>query len=1027
MKRHLFKLVMIVSMLTGWVPVSAHTPQSRALSSASGVLQALGPEAANAVSRTESSSAAVVYTGSWSNRVITEASSGSVYRSGTAGDTAAFTFTGVWAGVGFIGTNNSGKVEIFLDGISQGVLDLYRNGSYPVSVYYPNLPDASHTISVTVQADTNPMSAASLIHLDYFDAWDGSAMPDGLFEQDNARVFQSTAWGTTSNPAASGGSYMNALLATAWFPFTGDSVTFQALAFSSGGSVALSLDGTPVANLELYDNAPITRTLSLTGLGAGAHVLQVSTYRGNGTVDAFRTPGVAPFYTPPPPGSYHRYEEDDPALVYNGLPFQTTSQSWDMLASTGIPEASTSSVAYSNQSGDTVSLTFDGQWVGVGFYKYSQGGQAEVFLDGVSQGIVGLYASQNDVSGLQFGGLSPGSHTISVTVLGQPDPPGIQTNVRLDYFEVWDGQPLPDDLANVNPVAPDERVSLGGLVSLVDNPGALQGDYGSSTGNTNIWYAFTGDNFVFHPFSRQQSPALVEVYVDNALVEAVDFTYPFSAQPLSFQYSGFGAGIHIVRVKKISNLQVDAFRSNPSPEAFRPLAEWWDDTLAGGSIWGGLHVPVAVGDINADGIVEIVAASSDIDNNGTLAVYRGDGGDTGDGDPILWSHPYNIFNGFEDVGSPAIAELDGQPGAEIVHPTADGITVFHSDGTTYWYTDTYHSHAFFATPAVGNLDLDAEPEIVVNMNHDLVVFNADGTLAWRLPLSVAVGMPVLADLTGDGNLDILFNESGTGLMHLYDFGQGSPTLAWTATLSTTLGIYGSPAVADIDGLLPGGDGGPEVAVASDGWLHIVDADGISLRSSALDSGSPGGVSIADLDGDGEVELLTSMYWNGGGRIYAVNADGSPYWNVPALDNSPLSVSVMDLDGDAIYEVAWNGAVGGLTLFNGLDGSVLFNEPHLGAISKTGSDYPLFADVDGDGHGEIVTTSQMGLRVFGFDRGWGSARPLWNQHTYHITNINDDLSIPGSEPDSWDAHNTFRTQAPSRLLAPLQIYLPIVMQ
>ena len=40
---------------------------------------------------------------------------------------------------------------------------------------------------------------------------------------------------------------------------------------------------------------------------------------------------------------------------------------------------------------------------------------------------------------------------------------------------------------------------------------------------------------------------------------------------------------------------------------------------------------------------------------------------------------------------------------------------------------------------------------------------------------------------------------------------------------------------------------------------------------------------------------------------------------------------------------------------------------------------------------------------------GRPLPTWNQHSYHITNINDDLSVPVSEPDSWGEHNTYRAQ------------------
>jgi uncharacterized membrane protein len=62
---------------------------------------------------------------------------------------------------------------------------------------------------------------------------------------------------------------------------------------------------------------------------------------------------------------------------------------------------------------------------------------------------------------------------------------------------------------------------------------------------------------------------------------------------------------------------------------------------------------------------------------------------------------------------------------------------------------------------------------------------------------------------------------------------------------------------------------------------------------------------------------------------------------------------------------------------------------------------------------------LGIRIIGFDGVWGPARPLWNQLNYHITNIEDDLSVPFSEVSSWDAHNTYRTQ--TDLVHPLPNY------
>ena len=45
-----------------------------------------------------------------------------------------------------------------------------------------------------------------------------------------------------------------------------------------------------------------------------------------------------------------------------------------------------------------------------------------------------------------------------------------------------------------------------------------------------------------------------------------------------------------------------------------------------------------------------------------------------------------------------------------------------------------------------------------------------------------------------------------------------------------------------------------------------------------------------------------------------------------------------------------------------------------------------------------------------DDRWIPARRIWNQHTYHVTNVREDGTIPQLEPPSWESLNTFRTQA-----------------
>ena len=83
---------------------------------------------------------------------------------------------------------------------------------------------------------------------------------------------------------------------------------------------------------------------------------------------------------------------------------------------------------------------------------------------------------------------------------------------------------------------------------------------------------------------------------------------------------------------------------------------------------------------------------------------------------------------------------------------------------------------------------------------------------------------------------------------------------------------------------------------------------------------------------------------------------------------------------------------------------------------------MVTDVDNDGSAEILVTSERSgpwatsppsptLQVLrdGQDR-WVAARRIWNQHTYHVTNVREDGTIPQFEAPHWRNLNTFRTQA-----------------
>ena len=125
-----------------------------------------------------------------------------------AGETASFDFTGTWVNIGFVGDTSSGGVEIFIDGVSQGQHDLYRNQSQVHRICVPaGLAATNHTISVTTLAPLNAYATNDRVYLDFIDTWDGTILLGGTFEQNDTTFIYGGTWGNRNDGDASGGSY----------------------------------------------------------------------------------------------------------------------------------------------------------------------------------------------------------------------------------------------------------------------------------------------------------------------------------------------------------------------------------------------------------------------------------------------------------------------------------------------------------------------------------------------------------------------------------------------------------------------------------------------------------------------------------------------------------------------------------------------------------------------------------------------------------------------------------------------------
>jgi hypothetical protein len=370
-------------------------------------------------------------------------------------------------------------------------------------------------------------------------------------------------------------------------------------------------------------------------------------------------------------------------------------------------------------------------------------------------------------------------------------------------------------------------------------------------------------------------------------------------------------------------------------------------------------------------------------------------------------------------------------------------------GALHWISDA--SVRQDVTPALGDIDGDGLPEIVTltresewRVGH-LIAFDHEGRRQWtgdlvdqsQLTISIDEVCLALADMDADGDVEILVGNA------LYDH-RGA--LLWKASVDPP--FWSATAAADLDGdgllemvlgnaafhhdgseyfvrddLLGGypqiadfdGDGLPEIALLNGTGLHVLEHDGSSAAlAETWVAGKRPPAAVLDFDGDGTPELAIAGYT----MIDVVRRDGSHVWSAPVDDYSgAAAATAFDFLGDGSAEVIF-GDEHTLSVFDEA------GEPVYEVIrsSTTAIEYPVVADVDDDGSAEIVVVSNLNpadqsrspaVQVFR-DREdrWIKARRIWNQHTYHVTNVYEDGRIPQHERPHWELLNTVRANAAS---------------
>jgi hypothetical protein len=287
---------------------------------------------------------------------------------------------------------------------------------------------------------------------------------------------------------------------------------------------------------------------------------------------------------------------------------------------------------------------------------------------------------------------------------------------------------------------------------------------------------------------------------------------------------------------------------------------------------------------------------------------------------------------------------------------------------------------------------------------DDTIVDHDGNIVIKVPSgSSSWGATALADLDDDDDMEIL-----TSLGNAYHH-DGTLYFANPGIQGVGTGIY--PQVADLDD-----DGLPEVLMAATMGLTLLEHDGsvkwMNFGGGSGDENRP--VNIHDFDGDDAPEMGSSALMNT--FAYGVyEPTPAVLWTGGAVDSSGQSGgTAFDFLGSGVAQAIYADEKT-LWVYDEL-GGVLLSTPR---SSLTQIEYPVVADVDNDGSAELLVVSNPyggpqtapGLQVIrDVEDRWIPARRIWNQHTYHVTNVREDGTIPMVESKHWEALNTFRTQA-----------------